>query len=149
MTLYAIGDIHGHPDKLDRALELLEADGGAGAEVIFIGDYIDRGPDSRAVIQRLIDGLAEGQNWTCLKGNHDRMMECLWPVPAMIPTSSATTGCMNAWAALKHRPTGMVEEQERLNALQEREPMVPAHRRASRSPPTAAMSSATRASARA
>lgn len=74
-TLYAIGDIHGHLDKLDRALALIEADGGRDAEVIFVGDYIDRGPDSRGVIQRLIDGRAAGRRWTCLKGNHDRMME--------------------------------------------------------------------------
>lgn len=75
MTLYAVGDIHGHLDKLDHALALIEADGGSEAEVIFVGDYIDRGPDSRAVIDRLIAGRASGRNWTCLKGNHDRMME--------------------------------------------------------------------------
>ncbi|MEM1374898.1 MAG: metallophosphoesterase family protein [Pseudomonadota bacterium] len=75
MTLYAIGDIHGHLDKLDHALALIEADGGRDAEVIFVGDYVDRGPDSRAVIDRLIEGLGAGRNWTCLKGNHDRMME--------------------------------------------------------------------------
>lgn len=75
MTLYAIGDVHGHPDKLGRALRLIEDDGGKDAEIIFVGDYIDRGPDSRAVIQHLIEGLDAGRNWTCLKGNHDRMME--------------------------------------------------------------------------
>ena len=131
MTLYAIGDIHGHPDKLDRALELIEADGGAGSEVIFIGDYIDRGPDSRAVIQRLIDGLAEGQNWTCLKGNHDRMMEWFFePEPRHDPH------LLIGYHWLHERLGGietlasygvMVEERERLNALQERASlMVPA-----------------------
>ncbi|MEO0487310.1 MAG: metallophosphoesterase family protein [Pseudomonadota bacterium] len=86
MTLYAIGDVHGHLDKLDRALRLIETDGGAEAEVVFVGDYVDRGPDSRGVIQRLIDGLEAGRNWTCLKGNHDRMMEWfLEPVPRHDP----------------------------------------------------------------
>lgn len=75
MTLYAIGDIHGHIAKLDRALALIEADGGKDAEIVFVGDYIDRGPDSRAVIERLMDGLEAGRPWTCLKGNHDRLME--------------------------------------------------------------------------
>ena len=75
MTLYAIGDIHGHIAKLDRALALIEADGGTDAEIVFVGDYIDRGPDSRAVIERLMAGLEAGQRWTCLKGNHDRLME--------------------------------------------------------------------------
>lgn len=74
MTIYAIGDIHGHVDKLDRALALIEADGGPGAEIVFVGDYVDRGPDSRAVIQALIDGTQAGKPWTCLAGNHDRMM---------------------------------------------------------------------------
>ncbi|MEM1236581.1 MAG: metallophosphoesterase family protein [Pseudomonadota bacterium] len=75
MTLYAIGDVHGQLGQLDRALALIEADGGRDASVVFMGDYVDRGPDSRAVIQRLIDGLEAGRDWTCLKGNHDRMME--------------------------------------------------------------------------
>lgn len=73
MTIYAIGDVHGQIAELDRALGLIEADGGPGAPVVFLGDYTDRGPDSRAVIQRLIDGLAEGRPWTCIGGNHDRM----------------------------------------------------------------------------
>ncbi|PIE14103.1 MAG: serine/threonine protein phosphatase [Rhodobacterales bacterium] len=72
--IYAIGDIHGHPDELDAALARIERDGGPGAHIVFLGDYTDRGPDSRAVIDRLITGQAEGRNWTCLRGNHDRMM---------------------------------------------------------------------------
>ncbi|WP_417838176.1 metallophosphoesterase family protein [Tritonibacter scottomollicae] len=73
--IYAIGDIHGQTAQLDRALELIAADGGPEAEVVFVGDYVDRGPDSRGVIARLMQGQAEGRNWTCLKGNHDRMFE--------------------------------------------------------------------------
>ena len=73
MTVYAIGDVHGQIAELDRALALIEADGGPGAQVVFLGDYTDRGPDSRAVIDRLINGLAAGRNWTCIGGNHDRM----------------------------------------------------------------------------
>ena len=131
MTLYAIGDIHGHPDKLDRALELIEADGGAGSEVIFIGDYIDRGPDSRAVIQRLIDGLAEGQNWTCLKGNHDRMMEWFFePEPRHDPHLLVgyhwLHECLGGIETLASYGVA-VEDRVRLNELQERASlMVPA-----------------------
>ncbi|MEP5762183.1 MAG: metallophosphoesterase family protein [Litoreibacter sp.] len=73
--IYAIGDIHGHLDQLDRALALVEADGGRDAHIVFLGDYTDRGPNSRGVIERLMGGLDQGRNWTCIKGNHDRMFE--------------------------------------------------------------------------
>ena len=73
MPIYAIGDIHGQIDMLNHALGLIAADGGPDAHIVFIGDYTDRGPDSRAVIERLIAGKAAGHNWTFLKGNHDRM----------------------------------------------------------------------------
>ncbi|WP_299547764.1 metallophosphoesterase family protein [uncultured Tateyamaria sp.] len=72
---YAIGDIHGQKAELDRVLSLIEADGGKNAQIVFLGDYTDRGPDSRAVLDTLIQGRDAGRNWTFLKGNHDRMFE--------------------------------------------------------------------------
>lgn len=71
--IYAIGDIHGQKEMLDRALALIAADGGDDAQIVFVGDYTDRGPDSRAVIDTLIAGRDAGRNWVFLKGNHDRM----------------------------------------------------------------------------
>jgi len=71
-TLYAIGDIHGQLGALDHALSLIAQDGGANASIIFLGDYVDRGADSRAVIDLLIDGFAT-RNWRGVRGNHDRM----------------------------------------------------------------------------
>lgn len=71
--IYAIGDIHGQKDMLDHALALIAADGGADAQIVFLGDYTDRGPDSRGVIETLIAGRDTGRNWTFLKGNHDRL----------------------------------------------------------------------------
>ena len=73
--VYVIGDIHGQLAQLDRALSLIERDGGRDAEVVFVGDYTDRGPDSRGVIDRLMQGRDAGRNWTFLKGNHDRMFQ--------------------------------------------------------------------------
>jgi serine/threonine protein phosphatase 1 len=74
--IYALGDIHGQLGMLRGAHALIEADRRScdddGSPVIHVGDLIDRGPDSRGVIQFLIDGLASGQNWVVLKGNHDR-----------------------------------------------------------------------------
>jgi serine/threonine protein phosphatase 1 len=75
MHLYAIGDIHGHIDLLKAAHDRIAADmarHGKG-QVIHLGDLVDRGPDSRGVIDYLITGLAQGNDWVVLKGNHDRM----------------------------------------------------------------------------
>ncbi len=71
--VYAIGDIHGQLSMLEDALARIERDGGPEAAVVFLGDLVDRGPNSRGVIDLLRDGQAQGRNWTVLKGNHDRM----------------------------------------------------------------------------
>ena len=71
--IYAIPDIHGQSALLDDALARVERDGGPDARIIFLGDLVDRGPDSRAVIERVLEGQAEGRPWTVLRGNHDQM----------------------------------------------------------------------------
>lgn len=75
--VYAIGDIHGHLDKLLSAHALIAKDRARCADhdapIVHVGDLVDRGPDSCGVIQCLIDGQARGENWVVLKGNHDRM----------------------------------------------------------------------------
>lgn len=71
--IYAIGDIHGQLAELHRVLGLIEKDGGKDAQIVFLGDYTDRGPDSRGVIELLIEGKNTGRNWTFIKGNHDHM----------------------------------------------------------------------------
>lgn len=71
--IYAIGDIHGQKTMLDYALSLITKDGGQDAKIVFLGDYTDRGPDSRGVIDTLIAGTQANPNWVCLKGNHDKM----------------------------------------------------------------------------
>jgi serine/threonine protein phosphatase 1 len=72
-AVYAIPDIHGYREMLDAALHLVAGDGGDEAHIVFLGDYVDRGPDSRGVLQTLIDGIAAGRDWTALRGNHDQM----------------------------------------------------------------------------
>ena len=71
--IYAIGDIHGQPGMLETALNRIEQDGGPDARIVFLGDYVDRGPDSRAVIERIRAGVEAGRDWIALLGNHDRM----------------------------------------------------------------------------
>jgi serine/threonine protein phosphatase 1 len=72
---YAIGDIHGSLDKLRRLLgRCREHAGGRAMTFVFVGDYIDRGPDSAGVIRCLID-LQSGQRErvVTLLGNHEAM----------------------------------------------------------------------------
>jgi serine/threonine protein phosphatase 1 len=67
----AIGDIHGHIQALralDEMVPFRDDD-----ELIFLGDYIDRGPDSKEVLQWVIERHEQG-NTIALLGNHDQMM---------------------------------------------------------------------------
>lgn len=77
MTLYAIGDIHGHLDKLLHAHELVAADmareGTGAAPVIHVGDLVDRGPDSARVVGFLRERVRRDAGNVVLKGNHDSM----------------------------------------------------------------------------
>ncbi len=73
--LYVMGDIHGQLGQLETALDLIAADGGAQAQMVSLGDLVDRGPDSRAVIDTLLQGQKSGRDWIVLKGNHDRMFQ--------------------------------------------------------------------------
>ena len=76
--IYAIGDIHGRLDLLDEVLARVEADEtehpGSHAIRVFLGDYIDRGPDSKLVIDRLI-GLCAVRPTVCLMGNHEAYLQ--------------------------------------------------------------------------
>jgi serine/threonine protein phosphatase 1 len=78
LRVYGIGDIHGRLDLLDALLASIAADDrarGNGVEThyIFLGDLIDRGPDSRGVVDRLIAFHASGRNARFLMGNHEQV----------------------------------------------------------------------------
>jgi serine/threonine protein phosphatase 1 len=76
--VYAVGDIHGRDDLLDRLLRLIRVDaasaGGLECVAVFLGDYVDRGPMSFEVIDRLINTPLPGFRHVFLKGNHEAMM---------------------------------------------------------------------------
>lgn len=71
MGLIAIGDIHGCAASLDALLGEIEPT--EDDHLLFVGDYIDRGPGSRAVIDRLLE-LEEAYECTFLRGNHEALM---------------------------------------------------------------------------
>jgi serine/threonine protein phosphatase 1 len=68
---FVIGDIHGCVEEVDRLLDALAL--GASDSVIFLGDYIDRGPSPKGVIDRLLRLRQEGPRCVFLKGNHEDM----------------------------------------------------------------------------
>jgi serine/threonine protein phosphatase 1 len=68
--LYAVGDIHGEREKLDALLRTLPLQ--PEDRFVFVGDYVDRGPDPRGVVDRLI-ALAKQRSCIFLLGNHESM----------------------------------------------------------------------------
>ena len=84
MALYAIGDVHGCARTLDALLaaiaeDVAQHDGRPLAPedtLVFVGDYVDRGPDSPGVLDRLLALEADttGPGVVLLRGNHDQMM---------------------------------------------------------------------------
>ena len=74
---YALADLHGRFDLLEMALACIaeHAEHAVPATLVTLGDYVDRGPDSRKIIERLMAGLGS-DDWRliCLKGNHEDIM---------------------------------------------------------------------------
>ena len=74
MARYVIGDIHGCVDEIRRLIDALPL--ARGDRVVFLGDYIDRGPDSRAVVSYLLSLQRHHEEieFVFLKGNHEDML---------------------------------------------------------------------------
>ena len=76
--LYVIGDIHGRLDLLSRLMEEITVDAaqspGPTKELVFLGDYVDRGVDSKGVLDYLIQSLPKDMKAVFLRGNHDEAM---------------------------------------------------------------------------
>jgi serine/threonine protein phosphatase 1 len=72
MSLYAIGDLHGCPDELEVLLETLAPE--CGDTVVFLGDYVDRGPAVRPLVDRLLRLGHEPFDSIFLRGNHEDML---------------------------------------------------------------------------
>ncbi|TDL88149.1 metallophosphoesterase family protein [Meridianimarinicoccus aquatilis] len=76
-SVYAVGDIHGRIDLLRRLLSRIEEDRATdpGRPIIFLGDYVDRGEESKAVLEALFQVAQDNpETITCLLGNHEQMM---------------------------------------------------------------------------
>lgn len=78
VRVYAVGDIHGRLDLLEDLLARIDADDeargdGARTQLIFLGDLIDRGPDSYGVVERLLGLSRASTNIRFLMGNHEQV----------------------------------------------------------------------------
>jgi serine/threonine protein phosphatase 1 len=87
LRIYAIGDIHGRADLLAALLRQIDADcalyPSSRPIVVFIGDYIDRGPASREVLDLLL-GCQRTRETVFLKGNHETLVRRFLSVPAVL-----------------------------------------------------------------
>ncbi|MEG6509846.1 metallophosphoesterase family protein [Methyloligella sp. 2.7D] len=120
LRVYAIGDIHGRLDLLDVLLakiaEDIEASPQSRAELVFLGDYVDRGQDSKGVIERLLSKTLPAPA-TCLRGNHEELMLDFlrapqygqpWPEPAGGLATLNSYGV--AGDAISHNPEAVRDE---------------------------------------
>lgn len=76
--IYAIGDVHGYLDLLFKIHDLISDDLAKSPvkhhKIIHLGDYIDRGPNSKGCLQYLINLMASNEHVSCLKGNHEEKL---------------------------------------------------------------------------
>ncbi len=95
LRIYAIGDIHGHADLLDLMAATIETDlvrnPAHDARAVFIGDYIDRGPDSAGVIERLASGRFP-LPFETLRGNHEDVL-----MSALAASDDAVAAGLDHW----------------------------------------------------
>jgi serine/threonine protein phosphatase 1 len=87
VRIYAIGDVHGRADLLEQVLARIDAQMAAHPAFrpveIFLGDYIDRGPASREVLDRLI-ARSRVRQTVCLRGNHETFIVDFMNDPAVL-----------------------------------------------------------------
>jgi serine/threonine protein phosphatase 1 len=88
MKTYAIGDLHGRYDLLELAIDTIEKDSPEGGRFIILGDFVDRGLQSKDIINRLMAGpSSEKWQWIVLQGNHEDIMLQAYRNP----------NCLNWW----------------------------------------------------
>ena len=85
--LFVIGDIHGRLDLLDQMVSAIHRDAktyDGQSLTVTLGDYVDRGPNSRGVLDRLLTNPFPGK-YVALKGNHEALLENFLKLPEIGP----------------------------------------------------------------
>jgi serine/threonine protein phosphatase 1 len=87
MKTFVIGDIHARPELLDQLIRDVPWDIKTD-KIILLGDLIDRGPDAKTVVERVMEMIEDNPNMVVLRGNHEQMLlDCLdyqdlqWLIP--------------------------------------------------------------------
>jgi serine/threonine protein phosphatase 1 len=120
ICVYAVGDIHGRIDLLDRLLARIDADRADRPVVraieVFLGDYVDRGQDSAGVLERLIS-RGQSHETICLLGNHEDCLLEFFTNPGIL-TAWSQNGGLTTLLSYGLRPSiqSSPEEQRELSA---------------------------------
>lgn len=132
--IFAVGDIHGRDDLAALMLERIEVESAdlieAGRQpiAVFLGDYIDRGPQSRAVLERLAHWAPPGVQRHFLRGNHEQSLMLFLEAPGE-HRSWLNHGGLETLLSYDVRPPSLGADAERLKIVAEalRAAMAPTH----------------------
>jgi serine/threonine protein phosphatase 1 len=132
--VYAIGDVHGRSDLLDRLYRLIRLDADneppGRRVVVHLGDYVDRGPDSRGVIERVMAPPLPGFQPVALIGNHDFMMRAFLADPRQVGPGWMMNGAAATLASYGVDPPQRIEGGELERAARDLDAALPARHRA-------------------
>ena len=132
IRIYAIGDIHGRADLLRIMLEKVGADQRQRpvdrSILLFIGDYIDRGPSSREVLDVLLECRGTSES-VFLKGNHETFISRFLGDPAVL-SEWRLWGGLETLLSYRLKPTFSPDERERTRLSEELARAIPIHHRA-------------------
>ena len=131
IRIYAIGDIHGRLDLLESLLERIDKDlsdhPASNTLRIFLGDYIDRGPNSKRVLDRLVN-YCVSQPTVCLMGNHEAFLREFLRSPDVLAVWRHCGG-LDTLHSYGLRPKIETDEQDQLELASELERILPSSHR--------------------
>ena len=131
VRIYAISDIHGCAHLLDQMLRVIDADVAHSrpyhAIEVFMGDYIDRGPDSRSTLDLLIERSRRG-NTVFLKGNHEAFLDNVFRDPGRMG-SWFQVGGLETLMSYGLSPSANPDGDEQRELLRELSEVLPARHR--------------------
>src|SRR5882757_2653934 len=131
MRIYAISDIHGCADLLQQMFTVIDRDlatiGSRRAIHVFLGDYIDRGPESRQTIDLLIDRGKKHES-VFLKGNHEAFLFDVLKNPSQLQDWKKFGG-LQTLASYGLRPSLNPDAAEQLELIQQLALAIPPHQR--------------------